>query len=63
MKKLHQLKYSTFILIALFGLALTSCSTDNTNSEAIEISEFEVQKVLAIDDYSGIVDNAITEAF
>jgi len=63
MKKLNQLTYSAFIIIALFGLALTSCSTDNANSEAIEISEFEVQKVLAIDDYSGIVDNAVTEAF
>ncbi|MFI8605214.1 hypothetical protein ACIGCP_12170 [Cellulophaga baltica] len=63
MKKLNQLKLSTFLLVALFGLALTSCSTDNANSEAIEISEFEVQKVLAIDDYTGIVDNAITEAF
>jgi hypothetical protein len=63
MKKLNLIKFYTLALIALFGLALNSCSTDANNSEEIEISEFEVQKVLAIDDYSGIADNAIAAAF
>ncbi|WP_158974941.1 hypothetical protein [Cellulophaga sp. L1A9] len=63
MKKLNLFKRSVFALIAVFGLALNSCSTDSNSSEDIEISEFEVQKVLAIDDYTGIIDNAITEAF
>ena len=63
MKKLNPFKLSVFALIAIFGLVLNSCSTESNNSEDIEISEFEVKKVLAIDDYSGIADNAIAEAF
>lgn len=64
MKKITKYKFPVFLLIGIIGLFVTSCSSDvNTNPQEIEISEFEVQKVLALDDYSAVADNAITDAF
>lgn len=63
MKNLTHLKLSVYALICGITILITSCSSDSANAEEIEISQFEVQKVMAIDDYSAIADNAITEAF
>ena len=63
MKNVSNLKLSVYTLICGLSLLVTSCSSDNNNAEELEISQFEVQKVLAIDDYSAIADNAITQAF
>ena len=63
MKKLNLYKFRALVFFSGLSLLLASCSSDASNAQEIEISEFEVQKVLALDDYSAVADNAIAEAF